>query len=293
MQSPNTTGVSDVSERRWGPDDWSKPTPVSDFRARLLSALILGPLVLVALVLGGWIFTLLIAVVVAMAGREWARMIGGERYRSVMAAATVVPAVVATILVPGWPIIGAALALLAGAAGVVLALVRKVEGPLWFGFGVPYVVVGAGAVLWLRELPVVGLGLALYLVLVVWGADIGAYAAGRTIGGPKLWPRVSPKKTWAGLFGGMVAAGVLGAGVSVAYGGPVLGPLMLGAVLAAIGQGGDLFESAMKRRSHVKDSGSLIPGHGGILDRIDAMLVAAPALVLVHLLSGGALPWPG
>jgi phosphatidate cytidylyltransferase len=266
---------------------------VSDFRARLLSALILGPLVLVALVLGGWIFTLLIAVVVAMAGREWARMIGGERYRSVMAAATVVPAVVATILVPGWPIIGAALALLAGAAGVVLALVRKVEGPLWFGFGVPYVVVGAGAVLWLRELPVVGLELALYLVVVVWGADIGAYAAGRTIGGPKLWPRVSPKKTWAGLFGGMVAAGVLGAGVSVAYGGPVLGPLMLGAVLAAIGQGGDLFESAMKRRSHVKDSGSLIPGHGGILDRIDAMLVAAPALVLVHLLSGGTLPWPG
>ncbi len=292
MPSRNTTGASDGSAPRWAPVDPPKPRPVSDLRVRFLSALALGPLVLAILAFGDWLFTLLIAAVAGMAAREWGRMTLGERAEPLLMALVVGFSVAATLVAAEQPESGFTLAALAGIGVTVLAVSRGIGGAGWAGFGVPYIAVGAGAVLWLRAQPDIGLQLALYVVLAVWAADVGAYAAGRTIGGPKLWPRVSPKKTWAGLIGGMLTAGAFGGGTAMAFGAEPAVPFALATALAVVGQAGDLFESAMKRRSHIKDSGALIPGHGGLLDRIDAMLVAAPVLMILHLLSGGTLPWP-
>ena len=292
MQSRNTTDASDASAPRWAHADLPKPGPVSDLRIRFLSAVALGPLVLAILAWGGWAFTLLVAAVAAMGAREWGRMTLGHRAEPLLMALIVGFSVAASLVMAEHPESGFTLAVLAGIGITVFTVLRGIGGAAWAGFGVPYIAVGTGAVLWLRAQPETGLGLALFVVLAVWAADVGAYAAGRSIGGPKLWPRVSPKKTWAGLLGGMVTAGVFGAGTAMAFGADPIVPFALAAGLAVVGQAGDLFESAMKRRSHIKDSGSLIPGHGGLLDRIDAMLAAAPVLMILHLLSGGTLPWP-
>lgn len=165
------------------------------------------------------------------------------------------------------------------------------------------------SMLWLRlESGPYGLALFLFLMLSIWATDIGAYAAGKSIGGPKLAPRISPKKTWAGLIGGMVASSTLGGLFGAAQSGDWLPAWLvppaatdvphdvslaaigayagIGAVLAVAGQVGDLFESYMKRRVDVKDSSSLIPGHGGILDRIDGLLFAAPLYALFEMTAG-------
>jgi phosphatidate cytidylyltransferase len=159
-------------------------------------------------------------------------------------------------------------------------------------FGVPYIALGSVALVWVREDAAGGLGLLIYVLFAVWATDIGAYAAGKSIGGPRLAPRISPKKTWAGLIGGMLSAALVGAGVAAAFGAalPVVAAL-LGAVLAVVGQAGDLFESAIKRRYNVKDSGRLIPGHGGLLDRVDGLIVAAPVFALFHATLGNSLAW--
>ena len=121
----------------------------------------------------------------------------------------------------------------------------------------------------------------LWLLLSVWSCDIGAFISGRSIGGPKLAPRISPNKTWAGLLGGILAAVVASVLLALISGsGSIVLFAIHGALLALISQCGDLAESSLKRRFDVKDSGNLIPGHGGILDRVDGVLFAAPALVL-------------
>ncbi len=143
-----------------------------------------------------------------------------------------------------------------------------------------------------RDLPLIGASLIAWMFAVVWTTDIAAYFTGRAIGGPKLWPRVSPNKTWAGFWGGavggtlagwLVSLAARGLGVDVPWPeGVVLGVSLLASVL---GQGGDLAESALKRLASVKDSGRIIPGHGGVLDRVDAFL-AVCALVAIGLASG-------
>jgi phosphatidate cytidylyltransferase len=128
----------------------------------------------------------------------------------------------------------------------------------------------------------------LWLYVVVWGSDIMAYACGRTLGGPKLWPRVSPGKTWSGLAGGTV----FGAGAALAVAGlagvPNLGAVaVLSFVVALVSQGGDLLESAIKRRFGVKDSGHAIPGHGGVMDRIDGFVAAAAVVAVIGIVRAG------
>ncbi|MDP6952500.1 MAG: phosphatidate cytidylyltransferase, partial [Alphaproteobacteria bacterium] len=118
-----------------------------------------------------------------------------------------------------------------------------------------------------------------------WATDSGAYAFGRLIGGPRLAPRVSPGKTWAGLFGGMLSAAIVGFGIASYYAlGVAIMAGLVAAGLAALAQAGDLFESWLKRRRGMKDAGNLIPGHGGLLDRVDGMMTATPALALLLLL---------
>lgn len=162
-----------------------------------------------------------------------------------------------------------------------------VGGTLW-------IVLAAMALLWLRGDPSAGRANLLFLLLLVWASDIGAYLVGRLVGGPRLAPLISPGKTWSGAAGGVAAA--LAVGWGAAWWLPTVASFArvaaVAAVLCVIGQIGDLAESFAKRRFGVKDSGTLIPGHGGLLDRLDALLAVAPLAALLALCLGrGVLLW--
>ncbi|MCE2927497.1 MAG: phosphatidate cytidylyltransferase [Rickettsiales bacterium] len=167
------------------------------------------------------------------------------------------------------------------------------EDERWKLAGYFYVALPCASLIWLRNLNFPsdlngGAHVVLYLLFVVWATDIGAYFAGKRIGGPKLAPSLSPNKTWAGLAGGMLAAAIIGA-ISASftpYPLSVLSCALLAVLLAVVAQIGDLFESWLKRRAGVKDSGTLIPGHGGLLDRIDGLVTATPCFALIVYLSG-------
>ncbi len=160
--------------------------------------------------------------------------------------------------------------------------------------GVLWIAVWAVALAWLRADPIAGRANVIGLALVIWGSDVGAYLAGRLLGGPKLSPRISPGKTWTGAAGGALASALIAAGVGKFLFMQINLPsaLVLGGMLSIIGQAGDLAESAAKRRCGVKDSGRLIPGHGGLLDRLDAALAVVPAAALLSLALGrGVVLW--
>jgi phosphatidate cytidylyltransferase len=173
-----------------------------------------------------------------------------------------------------------ALALLLGGA-LLLAIVGALAmgwQPLRAAGGALYVGVPALAMVWLRGDVPGGMRHLIWLLLVIWATDICAYLVGRSLGGPKLAPTISPGKTWSGLVGGVAGASLMGGIAAHAFGaGYWFAAAAVGGCLAVIGQVGDLFESALKRRAGVKDSGHLIPGHGGLLDRIDGLVFAAPA----------------
>ncbi len=274
----------------------------TNLESRVLSAIVLGPLVLASVFAGGAAFQILVLVAALAGVREWVRLVGGGSVAEGPALELSYAAVLAALIVdiaagpgPDRPVaglLGPALSL--GLAAVLYAVLRVGGVPRagWLALGVPYLGLAAVAALWLRDSPGTGLGLTCWLVLAVWATDIGAYAAGRTVGGPKLAPRISPNKTWAGLAGGIVSAAAMGAIVALAFGAARPGVAAgAAAVLAAVAQAGDLFESAVKRRFGVKDSGRLIPGHGGILDRMDGFLAAAPVLAVFHASLGGAIGW--
>ena len=153
-----------------------------------------------------------------------------------------------------------------------------------------YLLVGAASLHWLRSDATVGLIDVLFLLVVVWSSDIGAYVVGRLVGGPKLAPSISPGKTWSGALGGLVCAMVLGLAVSrFAAPGPVLHALVVAGALSVASQLGDLLESGLKRHFGVKDSSQLIPGHGGVFDRLDGVLAAAPLAALLALARGAGV----
>ena len=159
-------------------------------------------------------------------------------------------------------------------------------GPVWYVSGFVYALAAALALLWVRDRADNGIALVFWVFAIVWATDIGAYFAGRAIGGPKLAPAISPGKTWAGFYGGIVAATIV-AGAWAMFTGldPVL--LLLAPLFSVAAQGGDLFESWMKRRAGVKDSGRLLPGHGGVFDRLDGLLPVA-ILTAASVLAGVA-----
>jgi phosphatidate cytidylyltransferase len=155
-----------------------------------------------------------------------------------------------------------------------------------------YALAAIVALLWLRHQPVLGRETVLWIVLCVWATDTGAYVVGRWVGGAKLASRISPAKTWSGLAGGVAWAALASAAIGYAFGlGETAHLAVIGAILAVVGQLGDLLESAAKRRTGVKDSGTLIPGHGGLLDRVDALVAALVAVAAIRLVVGGTWPW--
>jgi phosphatidate cytidylyltransferase len=157
---------------------------------------------------------------------------------------------------------------------------------------VVYVLVALVALLWLRHQPLSGRETVLWIVVCVWATDIGAYFLGKIAGGVKLAPRISPGKTWSGLIGGICWSAVASAAMGLVFQMGETVPLaLIGAGLAIVAQVGDLFESAAKRDAGVKDSGTLIPGHGGLLDRVDGLIAVLVVVALTRLVLGGDWPW--
>ncbi len=255
---------------------------------RALSSLVLAAATLLAVLAGGWAFVAFtLAALVVMAG-EWTRLMPGPPGTArlpVAGASALVPAAAVLLLANGRHDLAGAVLLVGAAVAAAVAALVPGAAPDRAAGGVLYVGAPALALVWLRTGVPDGFALVLWLLLVVWATDIGAYVAGRALGGPKLAPRVSPSKTWSGLVGGMAAAGLVGGLVGLALGAGLGFPAGLGVALAAVAQVGDLFESFLKRRASVKDSGHLIPGHGGLLDRVDGLAAAAPVfagLVWLH-----------
>lgn len=259
---------------------------------RAASALVLALIAVGATLLGGPAFDLLVAAGAGVLVWEWDRLCGEGRFG--LAGVALLAAALATVLAASLGLTASAVAMVLGGALVVdrLAAALGSPHPHWRGAGALYVGLPAIALLWLRD-EAHGERLVLWLFIVVWATDIGAYAVGRLVGGPHLAPRLSPHKTWAGLGGGIVAAAVAGAAVARGLASADAGVLTaLSAALAVVAQLGDLAESAIKRHFSVKDMSGLIPGHGGLFDRVDGLLAAAPAVALVQLLWGGSvLAW--
>ena len=253
---------------------------------RILSALVLAPLALAAVWFGSVSFAVLAAIAGVVAAWEWTRLCLGHFGAGgwVLALMTVV----VTVLGPQFPLAAVAAFVWAGVTAP-LVQTRAGRSPLWMAGGAFYIGLPLLALVWVRELDRATL---LWLLFVIWATDIGAYVAGRLIGGPKLLPSVSPKKTWAGLAGGVGSAALVGWAVA-AY--CTLNPPLMAGVSAALGvlaQAGDLAESWVKRYFGVKDSSGIIPGHGGVLDRLDGLLATAPVVAAACLaFQGGLAEW--
>jgi phosphatidate cytidylyltransferase len=270
-------------------------------RKRLLSAAILLPLAIVDLWLGAAYWDALVCLFGMVMAWEWAGMcavgdrpahglvfgVGPAGVLSILAVAS------AVLLAATGRYVGAVVLLAAGAAAVT-AVGMNIQGGRgrWHGFGTLYVGLPSIAIMWVRAEPGHGLQTVVWVLALVIAVDTGAYVAGRLIGGPKLAPRISPNKTWAGLGGGIVAAMLTGWVVALWLDLASALPLILiSAAMAVVEQGGDLVESACKRYFGVKDSSRLIPGHGGVLDRVDGLLAVALAAAVAELLGGGILAW--
>lgn len=245
----------------------------------------------VAVQAGSEVFGVLVAVCAAVLAWEWTRLCGGGRFgwTGMVQAAAVVAVVVAAAI--GSPALGVALVLGGCVADYLTARFAGREHPRWIAAGIVYIGLPCIALLWLRQVEPGGQSLVLWLLLVVWATDIGAFFAGRLIGGPKLAPAVSPKKTWAGLAGGALSAALVGVVLPLFDPGAPSAAILIwaGGVLAVVAQGGDLGESWVKRHFGVKDASHLIPGHGGLFDRVDGLLAAALVLALWQWATGSAI----
>lgn len=258
----------------------------SDLRSRLFSALVLGILVCLLVFAGGWGFRLLCCATGFIVFDEWTRITRARRLRPHFTFGRRVFYLSLIAFAFGFSLL--AVAIFAAGTGFLAFIDRTERKADWLIGGLVYAGAATFPPAFLRGDDTAGLLTIAFLVTVVWATDIFAYFAGRSFGGPKLMPMVSPKKTISGAVGGLAAAIVCGALFAHAAGtGISLSIVALAALLSVAGQAGDLYESWIKRRFGVKDSGKLIPGHGGLMDRIDALIVAIAVAWLVGVLASG------
>ena len=251
-----------------------------DWITRPVFGVALALLVIGAIYSGEPYLAMVAAATVFLAAREWHRIVGaGKSAPEVLITTISIWAALAAFLF--WSHAYTPYVVLGAGTLLVLALATaRRSNPLWQAGGVLYLGIPALAILMLRSAEG-GAWMIAGLFIVVWATDTGALVVGNLVGGPRLAPHLSPNKTWSGTIGGMVAAAIA-EGVFIAIiGGHVVAAALFGGALAAIAHLGDLFESWVKRNFHIKDSGSLIPGHGGVLDRIDSTLSAVVALAIV------------
>ena len=259
---------------------------------RIAAALVLAPLAIAAAYAGGWFWIVLVTAATIGLYLEWLMVVGAERARPVILCGPAALAIAGVLLGFGW----IAVSWLALALGLLAVVLLSRQARRWTAAGFCYAAAALIASVLVRQDALMGFLALLFVLGVVWATDIGGYFAGRGIGGPKLWPKISPKKTWAGAIGGFAASLAVAALFAIfdPHRGDAplalrTGPLLvLAAVLSIAAQFGDLFESAVKRRFGVKDSSHLIPGHGGLMDRLDGFIAAVVLAAIVGVLRGGA-----
>lgn len=252
--------------------------------SRIVAALVMAPLAIAIAYAGGWLWTGLVTAAAIGLYVEWLAVIGMRTLHLVVLGVLILLGVG---LVDAGHITATYVFGLA-ALGILAVAIVSSDRRGWAAIGIAYALAASIASSAVRLDPAWGFTALMLVLLAVWATDIGGYFAGRLIGGPKLWPRVSPKKTWAGAIGGFVASlGVAGGFAAAGLGtaAPLLG---LGAILSIASQIGDLFESAVKRRFGVKDSSHIIPGHGGLMDRLDGFVAAIVLAAIFGFLRGGA-----
>ncbi|MFZ3034450.1 MAG: phosphatidate cytidylyltransferase [Parvibaculum sp.] len=282
------------------------PLPTSgdksaELRTRIISALVLAPVALGLTWFGGWPFAAMLAVAGVIMAWELSTLLPGiSPTMRIMLAGFVIIAIGLTAI--GGPFV-AVLVSMAGLTFAVTIAILTGSPTLSPAIAFPYLILPLISLMWLRHDPEGGPDYGriaiFWLLFTVWATDTFAYFAGRGFGGPKLVPRLSPNKTWAGLIGGMIGAALVGAITATWFSlGSPIGLAFVSAIIAVIAQAGDILESALKRRAGVKDSGKIIPGHGGILDRVDGLVTAAVGAAIISTLHGamspaaGVLLWP-
>lgn len=256
----------------------------SDFRTRLVSALVLAFIAIFFAWLGGLWFALMMTLIAAVMHWEWTviTLRAIDIRRDVLAFVCVLCLIASMVIAPSVTPIYLSLALVVLGSVTVRFFGQK------FGWAIAAIGIASSlplCLIYLRNYSAdgaLGLHLLMFLCFTVWAEDICAYLVGRTVGGPKLMPRVSPKKTWSGFLGGVLGAILVGSLVAEVFlGGATLTLALIAFVVSLVAQAGDLIESAIKRRFNVKDASNLIPGHGGLLDRVDGLTLAAYAFALI------------
>jgi phosphatidate cytidylyltransferase len=253
---------------------------------RVGSALVLVPVAVVTAYLGGWPFAVLWTAAAVVAFWEWTSMVMTNSHERAVTATGMAFLILAVVLA-GTGYLPAAVATLATGA-VAAAVLSSAARRIWVAAGLAYCwAIGALPVVLRSDLEHGFLAIA-FLFAIVWATDTAAYFLGRAIGGAKLMPQLSPKKTWAGAVSGTAAAVVAGVIVGRAAGlTTILALAVLAAILSIFAQAGDLFESYLKRKFGAKDSGHLIPGHGGLMDRLDGFVAAGAIAAVIGLARGG------
>jgi len=265
-------------------DSRSRESGSRNLLMRIVVAAVLIPLAVAIAYAGGWLWAALVTLAAIGLFVEWLAIVGLSGAMRVTVPGVAALAVSGLCFAIGRLDAG----LIVLTVGFVAVVSIAPERRNWAAAGFLYAAAAEIASVLVRLDPVKGFAALMFVLLIVWVTDSGGYFAGRGIGGPKLWPRVSPKKTWAGAVGGLVASLAVAAGFAALDLGKTLPLLVLSAVLSTVSQLGDLFESAVKRRFGVKDSSQIIPGHGGLMDRLDGFVAAVVVAALFGFLRGGA-----
>jgi phosphatidate cytidylyltransferase len=255
----------------------------SNLVMRIAAAAVLAPLAIAIAYAGGWLWALLVVGVACGLYVEWLLIVNDTQDRRAMLIGVVALLIAGLLMACGY----ASVALAAAVAGIVIVALASVEQGAWNAAGLLYAAAALLASIVVRFDTASGFLALIFVLLVVWVTDIGGYFAGRGIGGPKLWPRVSPNKTWAGAIGGLVLSVAVAIAFALLGFGKLTSSVVLASLLSVVSQLGDLFESAVKRRFGVKDSSRIIPGHGGLLDRLDGFVAAIILVALIGILRGG------
>ena len=279
--------------------DPARPVPTassggSELILRILSGLVLAPLAVGVAYLGGWAFVVFWSVAALLVLWEWCTLIaGGERSTVLLIAGAAVLLAMLLAATAADAEGSHSVRLVAGGTLLLMGMLATAalassDRRVWTAAGIPYAGLLGMAPIVLRNDAQYGFLAIAFLFAAVWATDIVAYFVGRAVGGPKLAPRISPKKTWSGAVGGTVAAIGAALALAIAAGLPNLPAVgLIAAAASALAQAGDLFESALKRRFGAKDSSHLIPGHGGLIDRLDGFVAAAVFATLIGLIHGG------